>query len=134
MSLCLSSATAAWIAAVIVAIRAAFAAGVRSKVARIFLSKDFLRRFYRLDGAISCHLHGAPLGIIAGRSALVALWIAKAAGRGPPICVGMFEPRAVPVVINMYVRNAVPVPMTPVVLPVNVVRAPPAAPSDELDR
>jgi hypothetical protein len=32
-----------------------------------FLSKDFLRRFYCLNGTVSCGLHGAPLGIIGGR-------------------------------------------------------------------
>ena len=41
MSCCLSSATAAWIAAVIVAIRAIFAAGLRPKVPPISLAKIF---------------------------------------------------------------------------------------------
>jgi len=56
VSCCLSSATAAWIAAGIVGIRAIFAAWLRPKVPPIFASKDFLRRFDRLTGPISCDL------------------------------------------------------------------------------
>ena len=32
-----------------------------------FLSEDFLRRFYRLNGAIGCRLHRAPLRIVGQR-------------------------------------------------------------------
>jgi hypothetical protein len=65
VSCCLSSATAAWIAAVIVAIRAIFAAGVKSKVAPISSPKIFSAASIASVGG---GLHGAPLGIIGGGS------------------------------------------------------------------
>jgi len=46
-------------------------------------------------------------------SARGGLRITKAPCRTAPICVGMFEPRAVPVVINLDIRNAVPIPVPP---------------------
>jgi len=67
-------------------------------------------------------------------SARGGLRITKAPCRTAPICVGMFEPRAVPVVINLDIRNAVPMPVPPMVLPANVMPAPPAGVVNQLDR
>jgi hypothetical protein len=58
-----SSATAASIAVATFAIRAIFAAGIRSGAAPISC-KNYFCGFYRLGGAVGSGLHRAPLGIV----------------------------------------------------------------------
>ena len=112
---------------------AAFAAGVRSKVARIFLSKDFLRRFYRLNGTVSCGLHG-------GGGSVGLLWITPT----PPgedtaqIWEGDVQPCApaiVTVTVATFVWNAVtPLPIAPLVAPTGPVPTASTAVTHQLDR
>jgi len=119
-SLCLSSATAAWIAAVMVAIRASFAAELRSKAA------FFRCCFYSFGGTVGSSLHGVA-GDHRPGFAQASLWITPSAGRGSPIGVGMFEPCAP---MSMHMRKAMP----PVVLPAGGTPAPPAGVVNQFDR